>query len=83
MENPYGKITTVETIMPFFHDGMALMFGGFRGVSSPPTIIESIVNKGDKNLTLIGNDTGFPEIGIRKLILLEQAAKIIVSHIGL
>lgn len=82
MENPYGKISTLENIMQFFHDGMTLMFGGFGGVGSPPTIIESIVNKEIRKLTLIGNDTGFPEIGIGKLIALERVEKAIVSHIG-
>ena len=82
MVNPYGKIVTLETIMPFFHDGMTLMFGGFGGVGSPPTIIEAIVESGVKQLTLIGNDTGFPNVGIGRLIRLERAAKIIVSHIG-
>ena len=82
MENPYGKIVQLEAVMPFFHDGMTLMFGGFGGIGSPPTIIEAIIEKGFKQLTLIGNDTGFPDIGIGKLIRLERAEKVIVSHIG-
>lgn len=61
---------------------MSLMFGGFGGVGSPPTIIDEIIEKGVKDLTLIGNDTGFPHIGIGKLIRLERASKVIVSHIG-
>ncbi|MGG5253922.1 CoA transferase subunit A [Neobacillus sp. SM06] len=82
MENPYGKIVQLETVMPFFHDGMTLMFGGFGGIGSPPTIIQAISEKGVKQLTLIGNDTGFPDIGIGKLICLERVKKVIVSHIG-
>lgn len=82
MDNPYGKIAVLEDVMPFFHDGMTLMFGGFGGVGSPPTIIDGIIEKGIKNISLIGNDTGFPAIGIGKLIRLERAAKAIVSHIG-
>ena len=45
MNNPYGKITNVEQIMDFFHDGMSIMFGGFGGVGSPPTIIDGILKK--------------------------------------
>ncbi|WP_285857682.1 CoA transferase subunit A [Neobacillus cucumis] len=82
MENPFGKITTIETVMDFFHDGMTLMFGGFGGVGSPPTMIDGILKKGVQNLTLIGNDTGFPHIGIGKIVSHGRAKKVIASHIG-
>lgn len=82
MDNPFGKITSLEKLMKFFHDGMTLMFGGFGGVGTPPTIIDGILEKGICNLTLIGNDTGFPHIGIGKLVRQERAAKVIASHIG-
>lgn len=68
--------------MDFFHDGMTLMFGGFGGVGSPPTLIDSILKKGVQNLTLIGNDTGFPHIGIGKIVSRGRAKKVIASHIG-
>lgn len=82
MENPFGKITTLEAVMGFFDDGMTLMFGGFGGVGSPPTLIDGILDKGIRDLTLIGNDTGFPTIGIGKLVKAERAKKVIASHIG-
>jgi acetate CoA/acetoacetate CoA-transferase alpha subunit len=82
MENPFGKITTVEAVMKYFHDGMTLMFGGFGGVGSPPTMIDAILEKGIQNLILIGNDTGFPHIGIGKIVSRGRAKKVIASHIG-
>lgn len=82
MNNVFGKITTLEKVLEFFHDGMTLMFGGFGGVGSPPTIIDGILEKGIRDLTLIGNDTGFPHIGIGKLVSQERAAKVVASHIG-
>ena len=82
MENPFGKITTLDKVMEFFHDGMTLMFGGFGGVGSPPTIIDGILEKGVTKLTLIGNDTGFPHIGIGKIVSQGRAVKVIASHIG-
>lgn len=82
MENPFGKITSLEKVMEFFHDGMTLMFGGFGGVGTPPTIIDGILEKEIGKLTLIGNDTGFPHIGIGKLVSQERATKVIASHIG-
>lgn len=82
MKNPFGKITTLEKAMELFHDGMTLMFGGFGGVGTPPGLIDGILEKGIRNLTLIGNDTGFPHIGIGKLVSQERAKKVIASHIG-
>jgi acetate CoA/acetoacetate CoA-transferase alpha subunit len=82
MENPFGKITTLEKALELFYNGMTLMFGGFGGVGSPPTLIDGILEKGIQNITLIGNDTGFPHIGIGKLVSQERAVKVIASHIG-
>ncbi|EIJ78548.1 acetate CoA-transferase, subunit A [Bacillus methanolicus PB1] len=82
MENPFGKITTLEKVLEHFYDGMTVMFGGFGGVGSPPTLIDGILDKGVKNLTLIGNDTGFPHIGIGKIVSQGRARKVIASHIG-
>lgn len=82
MENPFGKIATLEQAMEHFYDGMTLMFGGFGGVGSPPDLIDGILKKEIKNLVLIGNDTGFPEIGIGKIVSRGKARKVIASHIG-
>jgi acetate CoA/acetoacetate CoA-transferase alpha subunit len=82
MENLFGKLTTIEKVMSYFHDDMSLMFGGFGGVGSPPSLIDAIIEKGVKDLVLIGNDTGFPHIGIGKIVSLCRAKKVIASHIG-
>jgi acetate CoA/acetoacetate CoA-transferase alpha subunit len=82
MAKTINKVTSIDRIISFFHNGMSLMFGGFGGVGSPPTLIDAIIEKQVKDLILIGNDTGFPHIGIGKLIRLERASKVIVSHIG-
>ena len=82
MDNPFGKITTISHVMNLFHNGMTIMFGGFGGVGSPPTIIDAMIKKDLRDLTLIGNDTGFPHIGIGKVVSEGRAKKVIVSHIG-
>lgn len=82
MNNSFKKIISIEEAMKYFYDGMTLIFGGFGGIGSPPTIIDGLLEKGINNLTLIGNDTGFPHIGIGKIVSNGQAKKIIASHIG-
>ncbi|MFU2014228.1 CoA transferase subunit A [Peribacillus butanolivorans] len=77
-----NKIVTLEEALEYITDGSTLMYGGFGGVGTPPTLIQGILDKGVKELTLIGNDTGFPDIGIGRLVTLERAKKVIASHIG-
>jgi acetate CoA/acetoacetate CoA-transferase alpha subunit len=77
-----NKIVTIEEALKHINDGCTLMYGGFGGVGTPPTIIQGILNKGVKELTLIGNDAGFPDIGIGRLVSDERAKKVIASHIG-
>ncbi len=80
---PYmNKVVSLEEALDVINDGCTLMFGGFGGVGSPPTIINGIVRKGVKNLTLIGNDAGFPDIGIGRVVSRGLAKRMIVSHIG-
>lgn len=82
MNNAFGKITELESLEGLFHSGMTIMYGGFGGVGNPPDTIDFLLGLGIKDLTLIGNDTAFPEIGIGKLITYKRARRVVVSHIG-
>ena len=64
-------------------DGASLLIGGFMGVGSPHRLIDGLVAKGAKGLTIIGNDTCRPGQGVGKLIDAGCVAKVIASHIGL
>ena len=64
-------------------DGMTIMIGGFMAVGTPENIIDALVEKGTRDLTIIANDTGFIDRGIGKLVVNKQVKKIIASHIGL
>ncbi|WP_246009326.1 CoA transferase subunit A [Brevibacillus fluminis] len=63
-------------------DGTSLMYGGFGGIGSPADLIAEIMNKGVRDLALIGNDAGFPDAGIGRLITNGQVKSLITSHIG-
>ncbi len=63
-------------------DGATVMIGGFLGVGSPHRVIDALVARGAKGLTVIGNDTGRPALGIGKLVVAGCVARAIVSHIG-
>jgi acetate CoA/acetoacetate CoA-transferase alpha subunit len=63
-------------------DGASVMVGGFMGVGSPHRIIDALVARGARGLTVIANDTARPGVGIGKLISAGCVARAVVSHIG-
>ncbi|HEY8362921.1 MAG TPA: acetate CoA-transferase subunit alpha [Tissierellaceae bacterium] len=77
-----NKVISIEEAVSHIKDGMTIMIGGFLGCGSPHRLIDALVEKGVKDLTLICNDTGFPDKGSGKLIVNRQIKKLIASHIG-
>ncbi|SFD42806.1 3-oxoacid CoA-transferase subunit A [Clostridium uliginosum] len=77
-----NKIVKLDDLKSIFKDGMTIMIGGFLDCGTPENIIDMLVKLNIKNLTIIGNDTGFPDKGIGKLIVNGQVKKVIASHIG-
>ena len=77
-----SKVATLEEALRHIQDGCRLMYGGFGGVGTPPTLIQGILDKGVKELVAIGNDAGFPEVGIGRLVTAGRVKKLIASHIG-
>ena len=64
-------------------DGSTLMIGGFMGVGTPECLVDEICRQGKRDLTVIGNDTALPGVGIGKLVSSNCLRKVIASHIGL
>jgi acetate CoA/acetoacetate CoA-transferase alpha subunit len=64
-------------------DHSTLLVGGFMAVGSPQRLIDAIVARGTKDLTIVANDTAMPGRGVGKLISCGAVSRAIVSHIGL
>jgi acetate CoA/acetoacetate CoA-transferase alpha subunit len=77
-----SKCITAEEAVELLQDGISLMFGGFGGIGTPDKLIDQILRKGVRDLTLIGNDAGFPDRGIGKLITSERVKRMLTTHIG-
>jgi acetate CoA/acetoacetate CoA-transferase alpha subunit len=80
--NDFGKIKTLSEAMEYIKDGITIMVPGFGGVGASPMLIDAIIKKGVKNLTVIGCDGGDDYIGHDLIIRAGQAKKLINSHIG-
>ena len=77
-----NKLISLDEAVSYVEDGMTVMIGGFLACGTPEKLIDKLVEKGVKNLTLIANDTSFTDRGIGKLVVSKQFKKVIVSHIG-
>ncbi|MEW6013278.1 MAG: CoA transferase subunit A [Elusimicrobiota bacterium] len=77
------KVLTASEVITQVKDGSSIMVGGFMVCGHPFTLMEELLKKNVKNLTIISNDAGFPDKGIGKLIVNGQVSYLIASHIGL
>jgi acetate CoA/acetoacetate CoA-transferase alpha subunit len=77
------KTVPLQEAVAMIPNGASLMIGGFMGVGTPEPLMDEIVRQSKRELSVIGNDTGLPGVGIGKLIRAKLARKAIVSHIGL
>ena len=77
-----NKIISIDEAADMVKEGMTIMVGGFLANGTPERIIDALVEKNVKNLTLICNDTGFPDKGVGKMVVNKQFKKIIASHVG-
>lgn len=76
------KNISIEEAVAKIKDGMVIMVGGFMANGTPNRIMVALANSDVKDLTLIVNDTAFPDKGVGHLIVNKKIKKVITSHIG-
>lgn len=77
-----SKFIDIKEAAGKIKDGMTIMVGGFLANGTPEAIIDELVKNGVKDLTLICNDTAYPDKGVGKMLSNGQFKKLIVSYIG-
>lgn len=78
-----NKIKTADEAVSMIQDGASVMVGGFMTCGTPEILIDALVRKNVKNLTIICNDAGFQGKGVGKLLANGQIKTLIASHVGL
>ena len=76
------KIVSAEEAGKMIRENCSLMVGGFLRCGTPVKVIEEIIKNKTGNLTLIANDTSYPEHDRGRLIANRLVKKAIVGHIG-
>ncbi|NLE83000.1 MAG: 3-oxoacid CoA-transferase subunit A [Chloroflexi bacterium] len=77
-----NKLISLEDAVNLVRDGDTIMIGGFLAVGTPERLIDALIAKGAKDLTLICNDTGFIDRGVGKMVVERMFTKIYASHVG-
>lgn len=77
------KMITAKEVISTIQDGATIMVGGFMATGTPEVLIDALVEKGVKDLTIICNDAGYPGRGVAKLVTNRQIKRLIASHVGL
>ncbi|MBR3888954.1 CoA transferase subunit A [bacterium] len=63
-------------------DGSTIMVGGFLSCGTPDYLIDELINQNKKDLTMICNDTSYPDANKGKMIANKLVKKVITTHIG-
>ena len=77
-----NKNITLQQAVAQVKDGMTIMVGGFLACGGPLRLMQALAQSGVRDLTLIANDTAFPDKSLGLLVANGQVKKLIVSHIG-
>ena len=77
-----SKRITLEDALNMVKSDSIVMVGGFLGVGTPQRLIDALVKRDIRGLTLICNDTAMPDKGVGKMVVAGQFSKIYTSHIG-
>ncbi len=78
-----SKIITVEEAVKKIKDGSIIHFAGFYSVGTSEEVITEILKQGQKDLTIINNDSGTPIEGVGRLVVAGRVKKLITSWCGL
>lgn len=78
-----AKIISLEEAAALVPDGATVMIGGFMGCGNPHTLVDALLARGVKDLTIIAADAGKTGYGLGRLVDAHRAKKLIVSHVGL
>src|SRR6201982_4140629 len=72
-------VQSMAELMAGIQDGSTVLIGGFGAVGQPNVLIEGLIEKGAKDLTVAANNAGVGHVGLARLMELGRVRKIICS----
>ena len=77
------KRTSLDHAMKKINSGQTIMAGGFGVPGTPFTLLQGLLDRNLKHLTLIKNEANEDGMGLSKVIEAGMADRLITSHLGL
>lgn len=74
------RVETLADAVAQISDGASIMIGGFGNSGVPFGLVDALVEKGSKDLTIISNNAGAGEFGLGRLLKEGQVSKFICSY---
>ncbi|TWJ19322.1 CoA transferase subunit A [Geobacter argillaceus] len=74
--------TSIDEAIHDIQDGATIMVGGFGLVGIPEKLIEGLLRKGTRNLTIISNNCGIDDYALGTLLTTRQIRKMVASYVG-
>src|ERR1700739_3370315 len=76
------RVASADAAIAKIQDGVTILLGGFGLCGIPENLIAALQRKGSKDLTLVSNNAGIDNFGIRLLLQTKQVKKMIASYVG-
>jgi len=76
------QVLSTKEAIDLVRDGASVMVGGFLNCGVPDKLIDELSDRKISNLTMICNDTSYPNTDKGKLIVNKQVKKLVTTHIG-
>src|SRR5450755_679558 len=76
------RVANADAAIARIQDGATILLGGFGLCGIPENLIDALVRKGAKDLTLVSNNAGIDDFGIGLLLRAKQVKKMIASYVG-
>lgn len=78
-----GKVfKSMDEIVSDIPDGAKLLVGGFGLCGIPENLIDALLKRGTKQLTVVSNNAGTDDKGLGKLLNCQQIKRMISSYVG-
>jgi 3-oxoadipate CoA-transferase, alpha subunit len=72
-------VASPEAALADLHDGATVMIGGFGNAGMPSALINALIDRGARELTIVNNNAGNGDSGLAALIKAKRVRKILCS----
>src|ERR1700691_1555536 len=76
------RVANADVAITEIQDGAVILMGGFGACGVPENLIDALLRKGTKNLTVVSNNAGTDNFGAGLLLHTRQIRKVIASYVG-